>query len=93
MANTWKELRQGLNLTAEDEAAIDFEKELIRTMIKIRENQGLSQAQLAAKCKMKQPSLARMEKAAHSPQLDSFLRVLAPLGYTLKIEPLRSKQH
>lgn len=41
MANTWKELRRELNLAAEDEATINFEKELIKTMIESREKQGL----------------------------------------------------
>ena len=30
-----------------------------------------------------------MEKDAHSPQIDSLLRVLAPLGYTLQIVPMK----
>jgi hypothetical protein len=32
-----------------------------------------------------------METAAHSPQIDSLLRILIPLGYTLKIEPIIKK--
>lgn len=54
----------------------------------ICEEQGLSQAELAKKCNVKQPTIARMEKNAHSPQIDSLLRVLAPLGYTLQIVPM-----
>jgi transcriptional regulator with XRE-family HTH domain len=60
-------------------------------MVKIREEQGLSQAQLAEKCNMKQSVIARMETAVHSPQVDSLLKILTPLGYTLKIEPLVKK--
>ena len=67
---------------------IELEEDLIRTLISVREQQGLSQAQLAEKCNMKQPVIARMEKSVHSPQVDSLLRVLVPLGYTLKIVPL-----
>lgn len=87
MAATWKSVRSELNISAEDEAIIALEKDLIKTMVKIREEQGLSQAQLAKKCNMKQPVIARMETAAHSPQIDSLLKVLVPLGYTLKIVP------
>ena len=58
-------------------------------MVAIREEQGLSQAELAKKCNVKQPTIARMEKDAHSPQIDSLLRVLAPLGYTLQIVPMK----
>lgn len=88
MARTWKDVRKELNISEEDEAIIALEKDLIEAMIKAREEQGLSQAQLAKKCNMKQSVIARMETAIHSPQIDSLLKVLIPLGYTLKIEPL-----
>ena len=88
MVTTWKEVRSQLNLSPEDEAIIKLETELIETMVRIREEKGLSQAQVAKLCNMKQPVIARMESAAHSPQIHSLLRILIPLGYTLKIEPL-----
>ena len=91
MATTWKDVRSELHIGAEDEAIIALEKDLIKTMVKIREEQGLSQAQLAKMCNVKQPVIARMETAVHSPQIDSLLKVLTQLGYTLKIEPLVKK--
>lgn len=63
----------------------EIEKEVIRAMVKIREEQGLSQAELAEICQLKQPAIARMERGVHSPQIGSLLRALAPLGYTLQI--------
>ena len=51
-----------------------------------------TQAQLAEKCNVTQPVIARMEKAVHSPQIDSLLKILTPLGYTLKIEPLSGRK-
>ena len=89
--STWKEFREELNISADEENIIALEKELIRTMVEIREEQGLSQAELAEKCNVKQPVIARMEKSVHSPQIDSLLRVLTPLGYTLQIVPLKKK--
>lgn len=88
---TWKEVRKELNLTEEDENIIELEKELIRAMVKIREEEGLSQAQLAEKCHVKQPVIARMEKAVHSPQIDSLLKILTPLGYKLQIVPVEKR--
>jgi predicted transcriptional regulator len=88
--STWKEVRNGLNITEEEELIINLEKELIKTMVSIREEQGLSQKELAERCNVKQPMIARMEKDVHSPQVDSLLRVLAPLGYTLQIVPLKT---
>ena len=87
--STWKEFRNELNITDEEEKVIEMEKELIRSMVAIREEQGMSQAELAKKCNVKQPTIARMEKNTHSPQIDSLLRVLAPLGYTIQIVPMK----
>ncbi len=89
---TWKELKKDFALTQEDQNAIELEKELIRTMINIREEKGLTQSQLAEICNIKQPVIARMESAVHSPQINSLLKILAPLGYTLQIVPIRKKQ-
>lgn len=88
---TWKEYRKELNISAEEESIIELEKELLRTLVQIREEQGLSQAELAKKCNVKQPVIARMEKAVHSPQVDSLLRLLVPLGYKLQIVPMNDK--
>lgn len=91
MMNKWKDIRNKLNITPEEESVIELEKELIRAMVTIREEQGLSQAELAKKCNVKQPLIARMEKAVHSPQIDSLLKVLVPLGYKLQIVPMEKK--
>jgi DNA-binding XRE family transcriptional regulator len=83
----WTEYRKTLNLTPDDEAEINFEKELIVAIAEAREKSGLTQKQLAETCGVSQPLIARLEKAAHSPQVNTLLRVLAPLGYTLKVVP------
>lgn len=88
----WRELRKTFNFTPEEEKIIECEKELIRTMVRIREEQGLSQAELARMSNVKQPVIARMEKAVHSPQIDSLLRILTPMGYTLSIVPIGKDQ-
>ena len=46
--------------------------------------------QLAKMCDVKQPAIARIESLTHSPQVDSLLRILVPLGYTLQIVPIQS---
>lgn len=88
MEITWEELRKELELTPEDEAAIELEKELIRDMIEVREKQGLTQSQLAEKCNIKQSAVARMESGTHSPRLNSLLKILTSLGCKLKIVPI-----
>ena len=89
---TWKELKNELSISQEDKSVIELEKDLIRTMVAIREEKGLTQSQLAEICNVKQPVIARMESAVHSPQIDSLLKILTPLGYTLQIVPMGEKQ-
>ena len=88
---TWKELKNSLSIDKETQNAIDLEKDLIRTMVAIREEKGLTQSQLAEMCHVKQPVIARMESSIHSPQIDSLLKILTPLGYTLQIVPMGRK--
>ncbi len=88
MALTWKQLRNELELTSEEEQIVNTEKELIKTFVKIREEKGVTQSQLADMCHLTQPVIARMESATHSPRVESLLKVLLPLGYTLQIVPM-----
>ena len=89
---TWKELKNDLSVNQENQNAIELEKDLIRTMVAIREEKGLTQTQLAEICNVKQPVIARMESSVHSPQIDSLLKILTPLGYTLQIVPIGKEQ-
>ena len=91
MATTWKSLRNELNISEQEENIIALEKELIKTLVQIREEKGLTQSELADLCQVKQPVIARMESAVHSPQINSLLKVLVPLGYTLQVVPIENK--
>lgn len=70
----------------------DEEKEKLTRVyneVSNREKEGMSQADLAEKANIKQSQLARFERATHSPQINSLLRVLYPLGYTIKLEKIK----
>jgi len=71
---------------------INFEIELIGKMIEARERKGLSQRDLAELSGVKQPAIARLESMKSTPQIDTLLKILAPLGYTLSITPIENKQ-
>ena len=43
----WEEFRESLNLTPEEENAIEVEKSLIRAIVGVREQRGLAQKQLS----------------------------------------------
>ncbi len=85
-------MKNDLSIDKENQNVIALEKDLIRTMVAIREEKGLTQSQLAEMCHVKQPVIARMESSIHSPQIDSLLKILTPLGYTLQIVPMSKKQ-
>ena len=63
------------------------EVELIGKLIEARENKGFTQAQLAEAAGIKQSAVARMESLKATPQIDTLIRVLMPLGYNLAIVP------
>ena len=52
---------------------------------------SLVQRQLEEMSGVKQPQIARMERGDANPQLDTLLKVLAPLGKTLAIVPLKPR--
>ena len=85
MVTNWKDFRKNLNLTPEEEEIINLEKSLISAVVEAREQSGLTQKQLSELCGVKQPVIARLESAIHSPQINSMIRILKPLGYTLAI--------
>jgi len=78
-------------LTPEEILESELRVALIGELIKARQEKGLSQKKLEELSGVKQPVIARMEKGQTSPQIDTILKVLAPLGKTLAIVPLNSK--
>ena len=85
MATSWRDFRQTLNLTPEEEEIINLEKSVINAIVDAREENGLTQKQLSELCGVKQPVIARIERAVHSPQINSIIKILMPLGYTLAV--------
>ena len=87
----WEDFEKELNITPEQEVAIQLEKELIEATIKAREEAKMSQRDLAEKAGMKQSAIARIEKMKVSPSVDTLNHLLFQLGYRLKIVPLSKK--
>ncbi len=67
-------------------------RRVISEVVATRHDKGLSQARLAAAAGVKQPVIARLETGINSPRLDTLLKVLTPLGKTLRITDLGSMQ-
>jgi len=87
VGHSWDEVRTEL-FTVEEIAASNLRVSIIGELIKARQEQGISQKKLEEMSGVKQPIIARMEKGSTSPQIDTVLKVLAPLGKTLAVVPL-----
>jgi len=78
-------------LTPEEIAESNLRVAIIGEIIKARQEKGISQKKLEELSGVKQPIIARMEKGTTSPQIDTILKVLLPLGKTLAVVPLETK--
>lgn len=78
-------------VSAAEKAEIEFETELIGKLIAAREEQGLSQRDLAEMTGVRQPAIARLESMRSTPQISTLFKLLSPLGYTLSIVPKAEK--
>ncbi len=87
IGDCWEDVEKEL-FTPEEIAASDLRVALIGEIIKARQEQGISQKKLEEMSGVKQPIIARMERGSTSPQLDTVMKLLAPLGKTLAIVPL-----
>ena len=88
VGRTWADVRKEL-LTPEEIAESDLRVALIGELIKARKERGISQRELEALSGVKQPVIARMENGSTVPNLNTILKVLAPLGKTLYIGDLK----
>ena len=92
IGGTWDELEKQLldegYLTEEEIAASNLRVALIGKLIKVRQEKNISQKKLEELSGVKQPVIARMERGITSPQIDTLIKLLVPLGKTLAIVPL-----
>ena len=75
-------------LTPEEIAESNLRAALIGEIIKARQENGISQKKLEELSGVRQPIIARMEKGTAIPQISTVLKLLVPLGLTLKVVPL-----
>ena len=87
----WDEIEREL-FTPEEIAASDLRVAMMVEIVRARKERGVSQRKLEELSGVKQPIIARMERGSTSPQLDTVLKVLAPLGKTLAVVPLESRE-
>lgn len=88
MGSSWDELEKQL-FTLQEIAESKARVSIINEMIRAREEEGITQKQLEAMSGIKQPVISRMEKGTTDPQLSTVLKILASLGKTIKIVPIK----
>ena len=85
---TWEDVKANLNFTPEEIAEIQLEEDIIEATIAARKKAKLTQRELSKISGIKQPAIARLESSAKSPQVMTLIKLLYPMGYTLRVVPL-----
>ncbi|MDI9461818.1 MAG: helix-turn-helix domain-containing protein [Saccharofermentanales bacterium] len=80
----WEDVEREI-YTDEEIREGDLRVALISELIEARKNKGISQKKLEELSGVSQPVIARLETGKTSPQIDTVLKILAPLGKTLKV--------
>ena len=70
---------------------IDLEYELIEQFIRIRRGKHITQDELSNMSQVIRQTINRIENCITSPGINTMIKLLEPLGYTLKIVPLEDK--
>lgn len=84
---SWNEVEREI-FTPEEIAANRLRVAILGEMIKARNERGMTQKQLEELSGVKQSAIARLERGVVSPNLDTALKLLAPLGKTLAVVPI-----
>lgn len=87
----WENVKSEIekSFTKEDLKEIDFEMQIIEATIEARKKKKISQQELSKLTGITQSSIARVESGTHSPSMNTLIRMLTPMGYTLKVVPIK----
>lgn len=76
---------------AKEELLMELEYQLIKDFVTLRKEK-MTQQELAEKSRIVRQTINRVENCLTSPQLITMIKLLNPLGFTLKIVPLEEKE-
>ena len=87
---SWKDVKKEIegNLTQDDLDEIKLEEEIIKATIEVRKSAKLTQQELSELSGIVQPSIAKIENFTRTPQYTTLMRLLRPMGYTIKVVTL-----
>ena len=89
----WKDVKKEIeaDFTEDDFEEIELEKQVIKATIEARKKANLTQQELSELSGIIQPSIAKIENFVRTPQYTTLMKLLRPMGYTLRVVPLNEK--
>ena len=88
---TWDEYKEVKKaddpVTRQSLEQAEIEAHVVSSIIRQRNELGMSQRELADKCEIPQSSVARIESSKTMPRLDTLAKILTCLGLKLTISP------
>ena len=88
IGSNWSDVRREI-FTDEEISASNMRVAVINEFITARKEKGISQKELEKLSGVKQPVIARLETGNVSPQVDTLLKLLASVGKTLAVVPMK----
>lgn len=78
--------------TEKEKYLLELEYEFIKEFIELRKKENLSQQKMADNANVIRETIARIENLMTSPQINTLIKILEPVGYTIKIVPIEEKE-
>lgn len=82
----------GKEYTERENLLMELEYEFVKDFVKLRKDLDLTQQEMADSAGVIRETIARIENQITSPQINTLIKILEPLGYTIKIEKLSKKK-
>ena len=80
-----------MNKNKEDKLK-EIEYEFVQDFIKLRKDNHLTQEAMANQSGVIRLTVTRIENLITSPQINTLIKILEPIGYTVKIVPIDKKK-
>lgn len=74
-----------------ERAQAELEAALAMVLIEARRAKGLSRKELAEISGVKKATIKKLEAIKGNPRLDTLIKILVPLGYTLSVAPIEQE--
>ena len=75
-----------------EEKLRELERDVIRQVVMARKSQKLSQRVVGERAGIIRETVAKIENNLNSPQINTLIKLLEPIGYTLGVVPLVSEE-